>query len=248
MNLAVQERNQMIKSESIKEIAKALSALQGEIQDAKIDSKNPHFNSEFASLEAYLQVIRPLLAKHGLSITQGCSGEKFESMLMHTSGEYIIFDMQLINEKKTMQGLGSAISYARRYSIGAELGIGQEDDDAEKAQERPNEKGTNPNRGSNSSAGSGNRNPGPEKKDPASGNPAQIKPSHESKAQAVDPKPQVKDETPITIGMAQILAQIIESSGKNDEVIYTWMEKTFGARNPMNLKKWQYEIVMQKLK
>jgi hypothetical protein len=119
----------MIKSESTKEIAKALSKFQGAVADAKFDSKNPHFKSDYASLEAYLQQARKLLAENGLAISQGISGEKLETVLMHISGESITFEMPLLFSKQDMQGLGSAITYARRYSLGAILGIGSEKDD-----------------------------------------------------------------------------------------------------------------------
>lgn len=119
----------MIKSESTKEIAKALSAFQGAVADAKFDSKNPHFKSDYASLEAYLLEARKLLAKNGLSITQGISGEKLETILLHISGEFLSFEMPLLFTKQDMQGLGSAITYARRYSLGSILGIGSEKDD-----------------------------------------------------------------------------------------------------------------------
>lgn len=122
----------MIKSESIKEITKALSAFQGAVHDARFDSKNPHFKSEYASLEAYLQESRKLLSKNGLAVSQGVSGEKLETILLHISGEFLTFEMPLLFTKQDMQGLGSALTYARRYSLGAILGIGSDkDDDAE---------------------------------------------------------------------------------------------------------------------
>jgi len=122
-------------SDSIKELATALSAFQGEIHDVEKDAKGNF--SRYATLSAVLAVARPALARHGLSVAQfpnsvdGTPG--LMTMLMHSSGEYILVDASLLIEKPTMQGLGSALSYQRRYSLSAVLGITQVDDDGHAA-------------------------------------------------------------------------------------------------------------------
>jgi hypothetical protein len=130
------------KSESTKELAVSLAAVQGSIQDAKIDSKNPHFKSAYASLESNLQSARKLLSQNGLAVTQGViHSDKeviLETTLLHKSGEFLTYEMPLILDKSNMQGLGSAITYARRYSLAALVGIGTEDDDGNKAIEGDN--------------------------------------------------------------------------------------------------------------
>lgn len=119
-----------------KEFSEALSKAQGEIKHAKLDSKNPHFRSEYASLEAHIDNIKPALAKHGLSLAQGV--ESKDGQLWLTSrlifGEEILeTGIPLILSKNDMQGLGSAVSYARRYSVAALFNMGSDDDDGNHA-------------------------------------------------------------------------------------------------------------------
>ena len=124
----------MNKSESITELAKALSQFQAEVQNPKNTADNPFFNSKYAPLNDVLNLVRPLLSKHGLSILQSPSGDGqniiISSILMHSSGEWIEPDPLVLKaDKPTAQGAGSAITYGRRYSISAILGISSEDDD-----------------------------------------------------------------------------------------------------------------------
>lgn len=136
----------MQKSESIANLAKALAAFQSEIQNPKNTADNPFYSSKYAPLHEVLNIARPLLAKHGLSVLQSPSGNGAEitisSILMHSSGEWIEPDPLVLKaDKPTAQGAGSAITYGRRYSISAILGISSEDDDdgngAEPKQDKP---------------------------------------------------------------------------------------------------------------
>jgi len=126
-------------SESIAKLAEALSKAQGELDDAKKDSENPHFKSRYADLAAVRKVTKPVLAKHGLSVVQVpvlCEqGPRLETRLMHISGEWIEGELPLIFQQNNMQGLVSAITYARRTSLAAITGVApvDEDDDAEAA-------------------------------------------------------------------------------------------------------------------
>ncbi len=238
----------MIKSESIKEIAKALSSLQGEIHDAQIDSENPHFKSAYASLESYLKAIRPLMFKHGLSISQGGNGERLKTYLMHTSGEYLAFEMILVNEKKTMQGLGSAVSYARRYSLGALLGIGESDDDGE-AERKEKEaqdakKAAELRAGQKDSPGSGDRKPNFETGKSGIKAAAQDKGADESKTQSPGAKPQVRDETPITFSMTLELDQKILNTKRDQKKTYEWICKKYHVGQMIQLKSWQFDEIM----
>jgi hypothetical protein len=126
----------MTKSESIKALATALCAFQAEIANVKKTSDNPFFKSKYAKLEDVLNEYRPIWTKHGLFISQTpCSADGkvgVTTRIYHTSGEWIESDpyyLQLV--KNDPQGAGSAITYARRYALAAELGIQQEDDDGE---------------------------------------------------------------------------------------------------------------------
>lgn len=123
----------MNKSESIKNIAKALSDFQAEVKNPANTADNPFFKSKYAPLPEILNEARPLLAKHGLAIIQSPSGNgqdiSITTLLMHTSGEWIETDVLTAKaDKATAQGAGSAITYIRRYSLSAVLGISSEDD------------------------------------------------------------------------------------------------------------------------
>jgi len=126
----------MAMSESIDLLAAALVAAQGEFEPVGKDSLNPHYKSRFASLANVVDTIRPILAKHGLAVSQWPSeGDTLVTMLLHSSGQHIAAPMPLHLAKSDPQGMGSALSYARRYSLMAVLGLvsGDEDDDGQAA-------------------------------------------------------------------------------------------------------------------
>jgi len=122
------------KSESIKEIAIALCKFNAEVKTVEKDSVNPHFKNKYASLDNIIEDVKPLLAKHGLSFLQmaGGDGERLtmSTLLMHTSGEWIESEPLIMRPAKNdPQGMGSASTYARRYSLSAFLGIATGEDD-----------------------------------------------------------------------------------------------------------------------
>ena len=128
----------MPQSESIKELATALSKVQGELTYAKKDSANPFFKSTYADLESVWDACRSLLAKNGLSVIQ-MPGNYFEgrmwlvTKLCHTSGEWIEQEMSVPVQKADPQGAGSALTYMRRYALAAVVGVVQADDDGNAA-------------------------------------------------------------------------------------------------------------------
>jgi hypothetical protein len=125
----------MTKSESIKNLAVALTKVQSKLQNAKNTADNPFYKSKYAPLGEVLDLIRPVLAEHGLSVIQYPSSDdgktiSIHTMLVHESGEYIDFDpLTLTAEKITPQGAGAAITYGRRYSVSGIFNIASEDDD-----------------------------------------------------------------------------------------------------------------------
>ena len=128
----------MNKSESIKELASALAIAQGQIENASKGAINPHFRSKYADLAEVLNTVRPVLAANGLSLTQMPGMDEVgnvtvETMLMHKSGEWLSSVITVPVAKKDAQGVGSAVTYARRYSLAAICGIAQEDDDGNAA-------------------------------------------------------------------------------------------------------------------
>ena len=124
----------MNKSESISKLATALSQFQAEISNPKNTANNPFFKSKYAPLNDILTLVRPIMAKHGLSILQSPGGDgtliTISTIIMHISGEWIEPEPLVLKAAKSdPQGAGSAITYGRRYSLSAILGISSEDDD-----------------------------------------------------------------------------------------------------------------------
>lgn len=129
-----------LQSQDVTELAKALSKAQGEMEGAAKNSSNPHFKSKFADLASCWDACREPLYNHGLSITQTMmpieGGTILVTTLLHASGQWMRSYAPLFLDKQTSQGLGSAISYQRRYSLAAMVGLYQEDDDGQKAEPR----------------------------------------------------------------------------------------------------------------
>ncbi len=127
-----------LQSEQINELMGALSKAQGAMTHAKKDSQNPHFRSAYADLASVWQACREPLSKHGLAVTQtlDIAGEKqvLVTTLSHSSGQWIKSLMIVPVQRPGPQELGSCISYCRRYSLAAIVGVYQDDDDAEVAQ------------------------------------------------------------------------------------------------------------------
>lgn len=125
-------------SPEIGEIAKALAAAQGMMVNAKKSSDNPFFKSKYADLAECWDTCRDPLSKNNLSVVQmpgAMEGNKIQltTMLMHSSGQWLKSTMTIIVGKTDAQGIGSAITYARRYALAAIVGIAQEDDDGNAA-------------------------------------------------------------------------------------------------------------------
>ena len=121
------------KSPEIDKLAEALSKVQGELEGAKKDSKNPYFASTYADLHKVISSSFPTLSKYELSVTQGneiCGAAVcVTTTLMHKSGQWIRSKVKLPMEKKTCQSVGAAITYGRRYGLSAIVGIAQYDAD-----------------------------------------------------------------------------------------------------------------------
>lgn len=117
-------------SQELAELAAALSAAQGEMKPAPMNNTNPFFKSRYSDLATCIETARPVLVKHGLSVTQVLTGEcGVTTVLMHKSGQWISDTLTLHPAKSDPQGLGSAITYARRYAFAAIIGLVSDDDD-----------------------------------------------------------------------------------------------------------------------
>ena len=102
----------MEKSTEIKNLATALCEFQGAVETIKKGETNPFFKSKYASLNDILNVIRQPLADNGLSFVQFPKGKYgLDTMLMHTSGEWISESYEMTPTKNDPQGAGSVITY-----------------------------------------------------------------------------------------------------------------------------------------
>ena len=135
----------MLQSESVKELNTALAKAQGELFAAKKDSINPHFKSKYADLASVWEACREALSSNGLSVTQ--MPAEFQNNVMtlvtrisHSSGEWLEQTMTCPVGKPDPQGIGSCLTYMRRYALAAVVGVYQDDDDANSASYAPKER------------------------------------------------------------------------------------------------------------
>jgi hypothetical protein len=119
-------------SDNIEALAKALSSAQGEITNPAKDQTNPHFRSRYADLAGGLVTIRPTLAKHGLSVVQmtNLDGDMvtLHTRLLHSSGQWVESTYPVCRTTDH-QKMGSALTYSRRYTLFALVGVAADDDD-----------------------------------------------------------------------------------------------------------------------
>lgn len=132
----------MNKSESINELAAALARAQTGFATIGFNKINPHFKRGYADLTAIINATRPALAANGLAIAQFPAAEgnvvTVETVLTHSSGQWIGGMTSLTASKADAQGIGAAITYAKRYGLAAILNVAaDEDDDGNAASEPP---------------------------------------------------------------------------------------------------------------
>jgi hypothetical protein len=146
-----------LQSESLAELAPALVAAQGELENvvATFVVKTEQFDYKYADLADVRKIVAPIFAKHGLAVTQtfvsrpeALIAERvvyqrqrevrtslyvlglLRTTLLHASGQWIASEIPIAGDWGDTQRLGSAITYLRRYSLSAIAGIAQVDDDA----------------------------------------------------------------------------------------------------------------------
>ena len=133
-------------SEEIGELAAALAQAQAGFKFAVKDSEAPLFEKggvskgkrKYADLQSVLDAVRTGLAENGLAVIQApmpsADGVKLRTTLAHKSGQWMSSELCLPNDRMGgVQGMGSALTYARRYALAAMVGIAQDDDDGETA-------------------------------------------------------------------------------------------------------------------
>ena len=138
-------------SQEIGELAKALALAQGKMTFAIKENAAPVFEKNdagkairsgkmrtYADLSSVIEAIRGPLSENGLAFVQAVmpsiSGVRIRTTLMHSSGQWIAGEISLPPDKMNgIHGMGSALTYARRYALAAMVGIAQDDDDGEAA-------------------------------------------------------------------------------------------------------------------
>lgn len=128
-------------SEQINEIATALSKAQAVIAGAVKDKTNPHFKNDYADLSSVWDACRKPLTDNGLSVAQTAATEDgrvgVTTLLMHSSGQWISDTLVMKPTKDDPQGVGSCITYARRYALAGMVGVAPADDDGNAASAKP---------------------------------------------------------------------------------------------------------------
>ncbi|MGL4801892.1 MAG: ERF family protein [Cetobacterium sp.] len=141
----IKELHGKVNFENVSEIFKSLVKFNAEMENISKSAENPFFGSSYLDLSAISNTVRPLLAKHGVSILQypvQDSNDRIavNTVLTHENGETLEFPGIFIKPSKIgdIQSLGSTITYLRRYEIGAILFVAgkDEDDDGESAMNR----------------------------------------------------------------------------------------------------------------
>ena len=136
-------------SETIKEISGSLVKAIGEIPNPPKNAVNPHFKNRYADLASIIETVKPILLKNGLTVIQGSEADgnivTVRTRIVHVSGEWIETSLTMTAAGSDPQKIGSAITYARRYSISSFLNIAaDDDDDGEENRKKENQKNTAP--------------------------------------------------------------------------------------------------------
>lgn len=131
-------------SAEIKDLIGALAKAQGELQPAVFNRVNPHFKTRYADFTSCMDACRGPLSSNGLAVIQTVQNVDGKlvlvTMLAHTSGQWMTSEFPLVAQKMDAQGIGSAMTYAKRYSLCGIVGIvadEEEDDDGNAAIGRP---------------------------------------------------------------------------------------------------------------
>lgn len=131
----------LARSEQIDAIAAALAKAQGKIEGASRDKTNPDLKNRYADLASAWDACRTALSENGISVVQAPGeGENgmigVTTLLMHSSGQWLQGSLSMRPAKGDPQSIGSVITYARRYSLMAMVGIAPDDDDGNAASGR----------------------------------------------------------------------------------------------------------------
>lgn len=123
-------------------LARALAKAQGAMRLAAKDKANPHFRASYATLASVWDACREPLSANGLAVVQCVASVDratvtVETRLLHEGGESVASSLTMPVAQPTAQGIGSAITYARRYALAALVGVAPDDDDDGNEASRP---------------------------------------------------------------------------------------------------------------
>lgn len=126
------EEATMTHSQEIGELVKALCSARLAFPPIPKNRINPHFKSKYADINDILTAIMPILSEHGLIPFQSVervNGQTFmATKLVHSSGQWIKGLIPIIIGKQDMQGVGSSVTYSRRFGVTSLLGLSSDDD------------------------------------------------------------------------------------------------------------------------
>jgi len=133
-------------SECIDKLLPAWAQAQAQVATVVRDSKNPMFNSDFATLESTLRAVSPVTKAHNLIIVTSCSDSRdgrvlVITRLIHTSGQWVqvMLPMERATRGDPNQALGSVLTYSRRYSLQCLFSLNSEDKDLADVAVQPSE-------------------------------------------------------------------------------------------------------------
>jgi len=129
----IQPKEEITQSDDIKDLVSALAKAQGEMKPAVFNKINPHFKNRYADFTSCMDACREPLSKNGLAIMQFTATIDTKlhlvTLLSHASGQWIRSAFPLIPKNFDSQGIGAAMTYAKRYCLSSMIGLVSDDDD-----------------------------------------------------------------------------------------------------------------------
>jgi len=131
-------------SDSLGKFADAMAKAQASMGGATKGSRNPHFNSAFADLASVVNAVKGPLSSQGIAFVQLPSSDgdmvSVTTRLVHSSGEWMQCTLSARPRKNDPQGVGSVVTYLKRYTLQAMCGVPSEDDDGNAGSQAPEPK------------------------------------------------------------------------------------------------------------
>ena len=201
----------------------ALALAQSQMKTPHKDATNPHFRNRYASLKSCIKAIKPALNNNGFALIQAAGkdeqGHYIQTTFEHTSGGLFTSKFYLEPEKKGMQGLGSAATYAKRYGLLGLAGI-EPDEDADDDGNAADEKQAAP-----------KPKPQPKKPNPEAAHDAAVR--EEQNSQPSTPQ-QLKEIIENKIKLASATWQLKEMTKKHGKDFNTIKQHSVNMSNELN--------------